>query len=155
MPTRASSAGTQCRTSAAATALTVVALVASASAAAAQTPLVGPSAIGPQTVTALAVSPAYQRTGLVLAAAGNCDSHSCLWASHDGGATWHAVAAKGWSGGAPAVGVDGAGHEVVFAGGTGGLQRSDDDGATWTSAGAAGNPAVLPTFVRDGGIAVA
>ncbi|HEV7677463.1 MAG TPA: sialidase family protein [Candidatus Dormibacteraeota bacterium] len=119
------------------------------------TPLVGPSAIGPQPAGAIAVSPAYQRTGLVLVTAGSCDKHPCLWASHDGGATWGQVATKGWSGGAPVIAVDGAGHEVLVAGGTGGLQRSDDGGASWTSAGAAGNPSVLPTFAGDGGVAVA
>ncbi len=65
------------------------------------------------------------------------------------------MATKGWSGGPPVIAVDATGHEVVFSGGTGGLQRSDDGGTTWTPAGAAGNPAVLPGFAQDGGVAVA
>jgi len=120
-----------------------------------------PSGLGDQSVFWIAVSPAYARTGLVLAVttpqAGSC-SGSCteLWASHDGGATWARSPASGWQQGRPVVVLDGGGREVLFAAAGGGMQRSDDEGASWRSAGGPGVlPAPDPNFASTGQVAVA
>src|SRR5437867_323082 len=60
-----------------------------------------PSSIGNEFVQWIAVSPAYQRTGLVAAFAAelNCPAKAdCghLWVSHDGGSSWHKATAANW-----------------------------------------------------------
>ena len=103
-----------------------------------------PSGIGSETVFAIAVSPAYQRTGLVVAETSPLQSckTDCLhlWVSHDGGAKWAQVPAKGWAGGKPVIGVDTGGHEAMYAGGAN-LQRSADGGLTWSAFGGPANTA--------------
>lgn len=129
--------------------------------ASAQTPSGSPSSpIGGDSVKSIAVSPAYLRTGLVVAFAQSMSSscgNSCvhLWVSHDGGARWTLAAARGWSRGVPQIAVDGGGHEVLIAPGSAHLQRSLDAGATWSDIGPPGTATILPTFVHDGGVLVA
>jgi photosystem II stability/assembly factor-like uncharacterized protein len=118
-----------------------------------------PSAIGSEAVDGLAVSPAYLRTGLVVASSHSMSSCSqnCvhLWVSHDGGATWARAAARGWQNGRAVIALDGRGHETLVAAGSSNVQRSTDDGATWTDVGAGGAPVVLPSYAHDNGMAVA
>lgn len=124
----------------------------------AQAPGAAPPSAIEGTVLWIAVSPAYERTGLVLASASapGC-AKDCLrlWVSRDGGATWRRSPAAGWGQGRMYVagGVDG--HDVVFSESSSGLQRSDDDGATWRTAGPPGSPAISPAFAHDGLVAVA
>jgi hypothetical protein len=140
-----------------AVALATVALGASVPFARAAAP---PSGLGDQSVFWIAVSPAYQHTGLLLAettpfssCTGNCTQ---LWASHDGGATWAQSPAAGWQQGRPVIVVDSAGREVAFAASSGGLQRSDDQGASWHGVGGPGAlPAPDPAFARTAMVAVA
>jgi len=122
----------------------------------APTPTPPPSAIGPAFVPWVAVAPNMVRTGLVVAMAGG-NSGSVLWVSHDGGATWKKVAAKGWNGGRPVIAVDQRGHDILFAAAGANLQRSDDGGQSWQQASASGGnmAAVLPSFAQDGAVAVA
>lgn len=119
-----------------------------------------PSAVGDQNISWIAVSPAYQRTGLVVALGapltgcqGNCMK---LWVTHNGGASWATAAATGWGGGRPVIAVDGSGREVLFAASSS-LQRSVDDGQTWSTVASAGGvlPAPSPQFPSDGAVAVA
>ena len=134
------------------------ALPATALPAVAQVPGAAPPSAIEGTVLWIAVSPAYDRTGLVLASASapGC-AKDCLrlWISRDGGATWRRSPAAGWGQGRMYVagGVDG--HDVVFSESSSGLQRSDDDGATWRTAGPPGSPAISPAFAHDGLVAVA
>jgi hypothetical protein len=118
-----------------------------------------PSAIGDMAVFWIVVSPSYAQSGLVVAVAApasGCTSNCTqLWVTRDGGATWGRSAASGWRGGRPVIGVDRSGHEVLFAGANV-LQRSDDDGASWTDIGSnGGTPAISPTYAQDGTVAVA
>jgi len=120
-----------------------------------------PSAIGDRPVFWIAVSPAYNTTGLVAAIASASDgcpggqkSCSGLWISHDGGASWSRTAAQGWDGSRLEITLDAAGREVMFSQGST-LERSDDGGATWTSVGASGLPAIAPSYPADGMLAVA
>jgi photosystem II stability/assembly factor-like uncharacterized protein len=103
----------------------------------------------------IAVSPVYQRTGLVMAIGGGCHQQNCLWASHDGGATWHQSPAVEWQGGRFLIAVSGSGHETLFSESSAGLQRSDDDGESWTKVGAPGTPTAFPTYASDSRVAVA
>ncbi len=140
---------------------TAGALLGSVMSATAQTPSgTPPSPIGGDSVKSIAVSPAYLRTGLVIAFAQSMSSScgsSCvhLWVSHDGGATWSLAAARGWSRGVPQIAVDGGGHEMLIAPGSTHLQRSVDAGANWTDVGPPGTTTILPSFAHDGGILVA
>lgn len=110
-------------------------------------------------VEALAVSPAYARTGLVVAAGAmvrGCTAKcNQVWLSHDGGATWTRAAAKGWDAGNPVIAVDGRGREVLFSGTSEAVQRSDDLGATWSDVGGGGIPAASPAYASDRLVAVA
>jgi len=106
----------------------------------------------------LAVSPSYRKTGLVLASINvPACSADCLrlLASHDGGATWTVQPAIGWGGGRFSIASSGDGRDVVFGEAGSGVQRSDDDGATWRQVGAAGSPTPSPIFGRDATVAVA
>jgi len=109
-------------------------------------------------IYAIAVSPAYQSTGVVVVAAatlaGN-DKQLSLFVSQDGGASWTRLVNSGWSGGTPRIALNSAGREVLIAGTGSGVQQSADLGATWTSVGAGGNPSPLPSFGHDSGVAVA
>lgn len=105
------------------------------------------------------VSPAYGRTGVVVAltsATGSC-TQNCehLWVTRDGGGSWRRASATGWQPGRFDIAVDASGHEAVFSGSGSAVQRSDDLGETWTTAGAAGSPVVAPTYTADGAVAVA
>jgi len=117
------------------------------------------SAIGAEAVDGLAVSPLYLQTGLVVAATHTMSScqQDCvhLWTTHDGGASWHRVAARNWQQGRPTVLVGGDGREVLLASGSRSLQRSGDGGESWTDAGPGGVASPLPSFSRDGAVAVA
>ena len=110
------------------------------------------------TVMWIAVSPAYRQTGLVLA---SINTPGCvrdclhLWVSRDGGATWRMSHAAGWRGGRFTIATAAGGSDVVFAESPSGLQRSDDGGDSWRTAGAAGSPAVSPRFAGDATVAVA
>ena len=105
---------------------------------------------GGQAVSAISVSPAYTKTGLVLAtaskscpggASGNCNE---LWVSHDKGMSWQRVPATGWDGQPPLTVLDSAGKEILYAGGEHSLQRSTDGGQTWSVVGDAGTPVTMP-----------
>ncbi len=127
----------------------------------AQTAPPASSAIGNEAILSIAVSPLYQRTGLVVVQGGelsNCSSNCArLWISRDGGSTWH-LAAGGGTGVAlhPVVAVTGSGHEVLIGYGDKGIQRSDDDGDTWRTLGSVGGmPAPEPSFAQSGLVAVA
>src|SRR5207245_7975548 len=113
-----------------------------------------PSGIGTAAVFWIAVSPAYARTGLVIAQTGT--SSKGLWVSHDGGASWIRPPATDWAGGRPVVGVDRGGKEALFAPSGQTLQRSDDSGATWRAVASGGYTAVpAPTYAVDGSVGVA
>lgn len=118
-----------------------------------------PSGIGNAAPLWIAVSPAYMKTGSVVAVASDLNGcrSSCahLWVTHDGGSTWRRSPGS-WSGYRPTIAVDGSGHEALYdVNGTSGLLRSDDFGATWSTVGGSGNPAVAPTYARDHTVAVA
>src|SRR5258708_29351025 len=77
-----------------------------------------PPPMSGMTVNALAVSPAYMRTGVIVATGApvkTCTS-ACerLMVSRDHGDTWQQAAATGWKGGRPVITVDRDGHEVLF-----------------------------------------
>jgi hypothetical protein len=120
-----------------------------------------PSAIGDQAVQWLAVSPAYSRTGLVVALA--APLHGCsqnclhLWVTHNGGSTWSEAAGRGWAGGRPVIGVDGSGRDVLVAASGSTLQLSTDSGGSWVDAASNGTalPAIAPSFARDRTVAAA
>lgn len=119
-----------------------------------------PSAIGDEMVQWMAVSPAYAKTGLVVAqtAALQCsNSRTCvhLWTSEDGGASWHRAKAQNWDAARFTIFSDAAGHDTLFGSGAGGLQRSDDDGQTWVNIGPQGWPSRLPGYSKSGDLAVA
>jgi len=93
-------------------------------------------------------------TGLVVALVGG--KANTLWASHDGGASWHQAAARGWDQGRPTIVANSTGHDTLFAPGAHGVQRSDDGGETWQTV-ASGNSTgatALPTYPSDGTVAV-
>jgi hypothetical protein len=134
-------------------------------AAAAPTPAAAgsaPSGIGNDSVYGFSISPAFDQTGLVLAAANQvsstCPSGGCarhLWLSHDGGASWHLVTPPpGWVQAPPTIGVDAGRHESLFAEGSSGVERSDDSGRTWSRVGSAGLPTAAPTYSRDSSVGV-
>src|SRR5258708_38669864 len=93
------------------TRLGVVALVLSGTAVMGSRPAsaaaASPSAIGNETVQGISVSPLYEQTGLVVAAATDLScggkSSDCvhLWVSHNGGNTWRKAAAADWDHGIP------------------------------------------------------
>lgn len=122
-----------------------------------------PSAIGNEVVQWMAVSPAYARTGLVLAVSTRpreCvrilqDCYNRLWVTNDGGATWKRPGAAGFNDIQPVIAADSSGHETLFSRGESELQRSDDGGETWVRAGPRGFPTPLPTYVSDSMVAVA
>lgn len=112
-----------------------------------------PSGIGNLSVAWLAVSPAFDRTGLVVALAGTCAHHACLWVSRDGGDRWVRSAAAGWAGGRIFIGLSPSGAEILYAESSQTLQESLNDGATWVPAGPAGSPTPVPG--HPGEVAVA
>jgi len=117
-----------------------------------------PSAVGNEMVQWIALSPAYTRTGLVVAQTAQLScSANCLhlWVSKDGGASWHRAAAQNWTPGRVWIGVSAGGHESLYTPGTRGLERSDDDGETWLNSAAPGIPTILPSYPQDEGLAVA
>ena len=120
-----------------------------------------PSAIGNQSVQWIAVSPAYARTGLVVAMAEPMQgcSQNCvhLWVSHNGGASWSQSPARNWAGGRPEIALDGSGREVLLAATGSALQRSTNDGGDWQILAANGTalPAISPSFATGGTVAVA
>jgi hypothetical protein len=119
-----------------------------------------PSAIGQESVSWVAVSPAYAHSGLVVAAASpmtTCGADcNHLWVSHDGGGSWTRVAATGWGGGRPAVAADSTGREVIYAATGTALQRSDDAGVSWHDVGpAAYGSTPSPQYSRDATLAAA
>jgi photosystem II stability/assembly factor-like uncharacterized protein len=135
----------------------LAAVAATSAAAATPTPSPYSSAIGNELPLNIVVSPAYAKTGLVLAVSaqqGGCQQDCVhLWRSRDGGNRWERLHPIGWSQGNMSIAVDGAGHETIVTSGGGGLLRSTDEGQTWTAAGGAGTPTADPT--NSGDIAVA
>ncbi|HZS12995.1 MAG TPA: hypothetical protein VFC09_00215 [Candidatus Dormibacteraeota bacterium] len=126
------------------------------------TPTPPPSAVGNEAVIWIAVSPAYEQTGTVVAASASlsgCPSKtncSHIWVSRDGGYTWKQAAAQGWAGIHPLIAVDGAGHETLFGAANNGVLRSDDYGNTWRAVGPnGGTPTPAPSYAHDQAIAVA
>jgi hypothetical protein len=121
-----------------------------------------PSSIGPEAVFSIAVSPEYEKTGLVVAVAhplAGC-KNPCgryLWISHNGGANWGPARGTGWSGQPAVIVRDPDGHEVLFASGSAALQRSDDYGTSWKDVPGtgAGSPQASPTYATDATLAVA
>jgi len=115
------------------------------------------SAIGDEVVSAVVVSPAYERTGRVFVSSrptiGCTQDCAHLWITNDRGITWRRAAAKGWPGGSLTVGVDPKGSEVLF--GDAEITRSDDLGETFTPLGVSGEVTPTPTFGVDGALAVA
>jgi hypothetical protein len=109
-------------------------------------------------VTWIAVSPAYARTGTVVAIAQqfNC-SKNCqgLWVSHNGGSSWRRAAAKNWQPSRLVIAVDSSQHEVFFGASSATLSRSDDGGETWRAAGTGGMPTVLPSYATQHQVVVA
>jgi hypothetical protein len=122
-------------------------------------PTPGPSAIGTEVPGWIIVSPAYTRTGVVLASGSDagCNKQSCvhLYISHDRGASWHRVDTNGYSAGRALITVDHSGHEILFGSSPAGLQRSDDLGTTWSHVGGVGLPTVSPAYASDQTVAVA
>jgi photosystem II stability/assembly factor-like uncharacterized protein len=103
------------------------------------------SAIGNQAPLWIAVSPGYwdSRMAAALATAmGGC-SHDCthLWVTRDGGVSWrdHRVP---FDAAHIVVLTTGSKHEAIVTESSAGVQRTDDDGATWRVLGPAGVPAV-------------
>src|SRR5581483_3465465 len=84
------------------------------------TPTPPPSAVGNEAVIWIAVSPAYEQTGTVVAASASLSGYP-----------WKQAAAQGWAGIHPLIAVDGAGHETLFGAANNGVLRSDDYGNTW------------------------
>jgi photosystem II stability/assembly factor-like uncharacterized protein len=122
----------------------------------APTPPSNSSAIGANTVNWIATSAAFAHTGFALLQASGTSCKPCLWATHDGGASWAQVSASGWNGGRPVIAVDSAGREVVFSGNDDAVQRSDDGGRTWVRIGTGSMmPAPEPSFPSEGAVAVA
>jgi hypothetical protein len=103
-------------------------------------PSVQPASALNQPILWLTVSPAYSKTGLVVAV----DLNSALWVSRDGGATWSRPKAAGFKKGRPVITIDSSGREVMFNGGDFPLQRSDDGGETWKEIGPVGQPVPIP-----------
>ena len=125
---------------------------------AASPPPLPPSAIGQETVFGIVVSPAYERTGLVVAMSSSLKScqSSCvhLWVSHDGGGQWVRAQGAGWAGGKPVIGLDAIGRDVLYAPGSQ-LQTSTDDGTTWTDVGDDANSATPISVSPGSSLAVA
>ena len=146
----------RCALSIAAGATALVAAVPAGAATPAPAP---PSAIANEVVPAVTVSPAYARTGLAVAmsyGSGSSCGQDCvhLWATHDRGASWSRLAAKGWQHGIPQIAVGPGGREVLLAGGNA-VQRSDDGGASWRDINAQGAPTAGPPFTADGTMVIA
>lgn len=119
-----------------------------------------PSAVGDEAILSLQVSPAYTRTGLVVAVTATLNqcSKDCVhvWVTRDGGSAWHRATAIGFEGGHPLViGLDKPGAEHLYAGTSSGVQRSDDFGETWTGVGGGGIAAVALTSAGESAITVA
>jgi photosystem II stability/assembly factor-like uncharacterized protein len=121
-------------------------------------PVPTPSAIGDEAVFWIAVSPAYQSTGTVVAASAqlhHCSSNCThLWVTRDRGANWTRQTAVGWKPGRPVVAVDRHRREVLFSSSSS-VERSDDGGAIWVAVGGAGSATPAPTYASDGAVAVA
>lgn len=119
------------------------------------------SAFGQGLVLWIAVSPAYTKTGTVVAVAGQisqCPNGRCtnIWVSHDKGVTWKQAKASGWDGGRPVIAVEGSRREILFDKGASGLLHSDDLGGTWAKVGPSGNSVTpAPTYSKDHTVAVA
>jgi hypothetical protein len=106
------------------------------------------SAIGNQAPLWMAVSPDYWNTHMVAALAtamGGC-SRNCthLWVTRNGGASWHDHPVP-FDAAHLSVLTDGSGREYVVTESSAGVQRSDDDGATWRVLGPAGVPVADPS----------
>jgi photosystem II stability/assembly factor-like uncharacterized protein len=116
------------------------------------------SAVGPAIIASLTVSPAYAKTGTVVATGTRsaCQGYCfAVWVSHDGGHSWHRTPQHAPTPLYISIGVDADGREVLFGAGSKQLQRSEDWGETWTDVGSGGKPTVLPSFAKDGGVVVA
>lgn len=113
-----------------------------------------------QAVLWVAVSPAYQTTGLVIAETQplSCSGSACnaeLWVSHNGGHSWSRAAATGWQSGRPTIiASNSTPHDTIFGPGTSAIQRSDDGGDTWQQVGTGGVPTATTSYAKDGTVAV-
>lgn len=123
--------------------LIAAALVALATASRADAAAAPASAIGDQAPQWIAVSPTYwdTRMAAVLATAmAGCRSRCThLWVTRDGGATWHDHHLPFDAAHVVILGHDGA-RESIVTESSSGVQRSEDDGATWQVIGPAGTP---------------
>jgi hypothetical protein len=139
----------------------LVSLIPATGFAAPPTPSPAPiSAIGLSTVSWIAASPAYDKTGTVVVVAAQitqCRTSRCanLWVSRDKGVSWKQAKASGWDGSHPAIAVEGSRQEILFDQGSSGLLRSDDLGETWAKVGAPGNLTLTPSYSKDHTVAVA
>lgn len=137
----------------------VAAILATAAGGAAASPPSSPSGIGSENVLGIAIAPDFVHSGLAAVqstplAQCSSDCHH-LWVTHDGGATWHRPASRGWNGVYVNIGRDKSGNDVLFDG-LGPLQISTDGGEDWTTiAGPTGFTSVAPSFGSDGSVAIA
>ena len=104
-------------------------------------PPASPSASGAadDSVTEITASPSYDQDHTVFASAprvASCGGVSCspLLRSSDGGRTWQRLPAVGFDGGRILLSARYPGTAALLANGVGGVQRSDDGGASFTTA---------------------
>jgi hypothetical protein len=104
------------------------------------------SAIGDEVPLWIAVAPDYPHSHMVAALAApmsKCsDDCSHLWVTRDGGGSWHSTRLP-FAASHLVLLTDGSGRDSVVTSSKAGMERSDDDGVTWRTIGAAGFPARL------------
>jgi photosystem II stability/assembly factor-like uncharacterized protein len=117
-----------------------------------------PSAIGNESVSSIAVSPAFSSTGeafVISQPATKCSTNCThLWRTKDAGFSWSRLEPLGWEGGRLTV-LSGPKGEQVFSAGKDHLQLSRDGGIHWSDIGSSGYPAAEPDFEHLETVAVA